>query len=180
LAEFQLAALSICDIQTLPGLDKLVPCEETAKTFEENAIRKALYYGAYTEEYLFVDDSGLQVDALGGEPGVFSARYAGPQASDEENNRLLLERLASHDNRSARFVCVIAVSLRGALVSTFRGEVEGWIVPPRGSNGFGYDPMFYYPPFACTFGEASRERKQKVSHRGKALSAMLDFLKLRL
>ena len=110
-------------------------------------------------------------------PGVYSARYASPDADDETNNKLVLERLGSSTQRSARYVCVIALVRDGKLLETFRGTVEGELLTePRGTNGFGYDPLFYYPPFGCTFGEVTRERKQAVSHRGAALRKMLSFL----
>jgi XTP/dITP diphosphohydrolase len=126
---------------------------------------------------LFVDDSGLEVDALGEEPGVYSARYAGSDATDEANNRLLLDRMRGIRERSARFVCVVALAKSGELVRTFRGEVDGQVVEEeRGVNGFGYDPLFYYPPFGCTFGEAPLERKMEVSHRSRALHSMRDYL----
>jgi XTP/dITP diphosphohydrolase len=165
--------------EPLPNLDSIPPCEETGTTFEENATQKALYYSAFTPEWVFADDSGLAVAALNGAPGVFSARFAGEAATDEANNRLLVEKLRDISDRRARYICVIALARRSELIKTFRGEVEGAIVDhPRGSHGFGYDPYFYYPPFGCTFGEASAEDKQKVSHRGKALRAMREYLAL--
>lgn len=178
LREFRMAASDTCEIEVLPGLKELPAPEETGHTFEENAIQKALYYGAHTAEYLFAEDSGLEVDALGGEPGVYSARYAGTDATDEENNRLVLERLGGNPNRTGRFVCTIALVKAGQLVRTFRGTVEGEILrEARGANGFGYDPLFFYPPFGCSFGEVERDRKQQVSHRGAALRSMLNFLR---
>ena len=139
---------------------------------------KAEYYGGFTDGYLFADDSGLEVDALGGAPGVHSARYAGPEATDADNNALLLQRLTGVADRTARFVCVIALVKDGKLVRTFRGAVEGRILDaPRGSGGFGYDPLFYYEPFGCTFGEASIGDKMLVSHRAQALEAMFTFLR---
>ena len=154
------------------------PPEETGSTFEENAISKAEYYGGFIDGYLFADDSGLEVDALGGAPGVHSARYAGPEATDADNNALLLRRMAGHTDRTARFVCVIALVKNGKLVHMFRGEVEGHILDaPRGSGGFGYDPLFYYEPFGCTFGEAFIGDKMLVSHRAQALDAMFAFLR---
>lgn len=165
------------DIELLPNFREISPCIEDGSTFEENAIRKAQHYGTHANGLLFADDSGLQVDALGGAPGVFSARFAGPSATDAENNRLLLERLQDVANRSARFVCVIALAEGDCVRQLFRGAVEGAIAhEPRGSRGFGYDPVFYYPPFGCAFGEAAAERKFAVSHRGQALRAMLDWL----
>jgi XTP/dITP diphosphohydrolase len=128
---------------------------------------------------LFADDSGLEVDALGGAPGVYSARFAGPGATDDANNRLLLEKMRGVGDRSARFVCVIALADGGRLRETFRGAVEGEILEePRGPHGFGYDPLFYYPPFGCSFGEAAAERKLTVSHRGAALRALFQRLSL--
>jgi len=175
LREFQLAARDF-DVRALP--EHVPPPEEHGATFEENAIAKAEYYGRFANGYLFADDSGLEVDALGGEPGVHSARYAGPEATDEENNALLLRRLDGAANRAARFVCVIALVNRGRLVRTFRAAVEGRILDgPRGEAGFGYDPLFYYEPFGCTFGEAPIEDKMKVSHRAQALAKMFTFLR---
>ena len=178
LREFRMAAehLGFRDIEILPleDLKSIAPPEEEGETFEENAIDKALYYSVFCEEPVFADDSGLQVDALGGQPGVYSARYAGPSATDRENNRLLLQRLKDKTDRTARFVCVIALAQRGKLIATFRGAVEGKIIDEeRGPQGFGYDPLFYYEPFGCTFGEAEADRKMQVSHRGEALLAML-------
>ena len=175
LREFQLAAPDF-DVRSLPS--KPEPPEETGATFEENAIEKAQYYGRFIEGYLFADDSGLEVDALGGAPGVYSARYAGEHATDEANNALLLERLRDASDRTARFVCVIALVRNGQLVKTFRGSVEGRIIgAARGSGGFGYDPLFYYEPFGCTFGEAPIKAKMNVSHRAQALEAMFTFLR---
>src|SRR5882724_13234813 len=174
LREFQLAAPDF-DVRALPK--SVPPPDETGDTFEANAVEKAVAYGQHVNGYLFADDSGLEVDALDGAPGVHSARYAGPEATDADNNALLLERLRGVENRTARFVCVIALVRDGRLVQTFRGAVEGRILDaPRGSGGFGYDPLFYYEPFGCTFGEASLSQKMNVSHRAQALRAMFAFL----
>lgn len=178
LREFQLAASKAIEIEPLPGLELMSPCEETGATFEENAIQKALHYSASYNGYLFAEDSGLEVQALGGAPGVYSARFAGPWATDDQNNRLLLDSLAHTDNRNARYVCVIALTHTSKLLRTFRGEVQGSILKSaRGSAGFGYDPLFYFAPLDCTFAELSQERKQTVSHRGQALNAMLAYLR---
>lgn len=178
LREFRLALAGSFEVEALPGLQSIPACEETGATFEENAVQKALYYSKHCDGLLFVDDSGLEVDALGGAPGVYSARYAGEGASDEANNRLLLERMQGAANRTARFLCVVALAKAGRLVSTFYGKVEGQLTDaPRGANGFGYDPLFFYPPFGCTFGEAPLERKMEVSHRAKALRALREYLK---
>jgi XTP/dITP diphosphohydrolase len=175
LREFQLAALDF-DVRALPAPP--LPPEEHGDTFEANAIEKALVYGAHTDGYLFADDSGLEVDALAGAPGVHSARFAGPNATDEANNALLLERLRGIQNRTARFVCVIALVRGGALIKTFRGTVEGRILDvPRGSGGFGYDPLFFCEAFGCTFGEAAIDQKMRVSHRAQALEAMFTYLR---
>lgn len=175
LREFQLAAPDF-DIRALPH--QVAPPEEHGATFEENAIAKAEYYGQFVDGYLFADDSGLDVDALGGAPGVYSARYAGEQATDEQNNALLLERLKHSNDRTARFVCVIALVKAGKLVRTFRGSVEGRILDAaRGTGGFGYDPLFFYEPFGCTFGEAPIGDKMQVSHRAQALEAMFIYLR---
>jgi XTP/dITP diphosphohydrolase len=180
LKEFQLAAPDF-DVRQLPR--SVPPPEETGSTFEDNAVIKALYYGSFTNGYhLFADDSGLEVDALGGAPGVHSARYGGSHstggAADADNNGLLLRRLDGVADRTARFVCVIALVNNGHLVRTFRGAVEGRILDaPRGSGGFGYDPLFYYEAFGCTFGEASIADKMRVSHRAQALEAMFTFLR---
>jgi XTP/dITP diphosphohydrolase len=184
LREFRLAAERLgrghFEIETLPELRSIQPVEETGRTFEENAVLKALYYGAHAEGLLFADDSGLEVTALANAPGVESARFAGPGATDEANNRLLLEKLRGVHARAARFVCVIALAEHGRLVRTFRGEVDGVILDePRGPNGFGYDPLFFYAPFGHSFGQISAERKLLVSHRGRALAAMMEWLAAR-
>jgi len=177
LREFRKALQDSFALETPPGLKSIPPCDETGATFEENAIQKALYYSKHCDGQLFVDDSGLEVDALGGAPGVYSARFAGPNATDEANNRLLLEKMAGIAGRTARFVCVVALAAGGKLTGTFRGAVEGQLLEaPRGVNGFGYDPLFFYPPFGCTFGEAPLERKMEVSHRSQALRAMVAML----
>jgi XTP/dITP diphosphohydrolase len=175
LREFQLAAPDF-DVRKLP--QPLEPPEETAETFEENAMLKAVYYGQHVDGYLFADDSGLEVDALNGAPGVHSARYAGEGATDAGNNALLVKNLAAVTIRTARFVCVIALVKNGQPVKTFRGSVEGRILDaPRGIGGFGYDPLFFHEPFGCTFGEAAIGDKMLVSHRAQALNAMFAFLR---
>jgi XTP/dITP diphosphohydrolase len=181
LREFRLAAERLgharFEIAPLPGLGEIQPAEETGRTFEENAVQKALHYGAHAPGLLFADDSGLEVVALANAPGVESARFAGPGATDEANNRLLLEKLRGVNARAGRFVCVIALAEKGRLLRTFRGEVDGRILDaPRGPGGFGYDPLFYYPPFGHSFGEISAERKLLVSHRGRALAEMMEWL----
>jgi XTP/dITP diphosphohydrolase len=164
LREFQLAAP---DFEIVPI--SLPAPEETGRTFEENALLKAAYYGASVDGYLFVDDSGIEVDALGGRPGVDSAHF---------DNAWLLDQMRGVEHRAARFVCVIALVRDGELVKMFRGAVEGQVTEqPRGSNGFGYDPLFFYEPFGCTFGEAEPAAKMRVSHRAQALHQMFTFLR---
>ena len=125
LREFQLALEGSFDVETLPGLSSIPVCEEAGATFEENAIQKALYYSKHCDGLLFVDDSGLEVDALDGAPGVYSARFAGPDATDEANNRLVLERMRGVRNRTARFVCVVALAESGRLVEPFVARWKG-------------------------------------------------------
>lgn len=162
----------------MPGFRQIPPCVEDGATFEENAIIKARHYARLVTGPLFADDSGLEVDGLGGAPGVYSARFSGPGATDASNNRLLLERLRGVEDRSARFVCAIALVDGERLLGVFHGAVAGRILEaPRGQGGFGYDPLFYYPPYGCTFGEAGEEQKFAISHRGQALQAMLEALK---
>jgi XTP/dITP diphosphohydrolase len=178
LREFMLAAERLAAGRfTFTPLAGIEPCVEDGVTFEENACRKAVHYSRYAPGLLFAEDSGLEVQALAGAPGVYSARFAGPQATDADNNRLLVQRLQGAADRAARYVCVVALAERGHVLATFRGQVEGRIVDaPRGVHGFGYDPHFYYEPFGCTFAEAAPEQKLLVSHRGQAVDAMLRYL----
>ena len=178
LREFRMAALHApVEIELLEGYKQLPPCVEDGATFEENAVRKALHYAPHAPGPLFADDSGLVVDALSGAPGVYSARYSGPGATDDSNNRLLLENLRGVSNRAARFVCDIALVEDGAVRGVYHGAVDGFIIDePRGAGGFGYDPLFFCPAFGCTFGEATPEQKFSLSHRGRALRAMLADL----
>ena len=177
LREFNKAAeISACEVRVLPGLREIAAPDETGATFEANAILKAEYYGAHVSGYLFCDDSGLAVDALGGAPGVHSARYAGG-AGDAANNALLLRNMTGIADRAARFVSVIALVKDGGLLRTFRGTVEGEVAQAEsGAQGFGYDPLFFYAPWNCTFGEAELALKAKVSHRALALRAMFEYL----
>jgi XTP/dITP diphosphohydrolase len=177
LREFRAAAQGVVSVEPLPGLNAIEAPEETGNTFEENAVQKALYYGAFTAGWLFAEDSGLEVDALRGAPGVYSARFSGPRATDESNNVLLLQRLAGVQDRAARYVCAIALVHAGSLVTKFRGTVEGSILEsPQGTGGFGYDPLFFYPPFGATFAEVDIGRKQSVSHRGGAVKKLMTWL----
>ena len=176
LREFRMAAdYAPFAIDLLPDYKLLPPAVEDGATFEENAVKKALHYSPHAEGLLFADDSGLEVDALGGAPGVFSARYSGVNANDESNNRLLLERLRGVTDRSARFVCAIALADGERILGVWRGSVAGEIIgEARGSGGFGYDPLFYCPAIGCTFGEATAEQKLPLSHRGQAFRAMVE------
>lgn len=161
------------DIIALPNLNGIPPPAENGATYEENAGAKAVYYSGFTQEPVLAEDSGLEVQALNGSPGVRSARYAGEAATDEENNALVLHSLAGQSNRRARFVSVVALAWRGHLIQTARGEVSGLILNElHGDQGFGYDPLFFYQAFGCAFGEVPAERKFEVSHRGNALRAI--------
>lgn len=178
LREFRLAGERAgIAVEPLDNLGDIATPDETGRTFEENAIQKALYYGAHTRDWLFADDSGLEVDALGGAPGVISSRFAGREGDNEANNALLVERLRGVSHRDAQFVCLIALVHAGKLERTFRGVVRGRIIDAaRGPHGFGYDPLFFYEPFGCTFGEAGDASKMNVSHRAQALSQMFSWL----
>jgi XTP/dITP diphosphohydrolase len=174
LREFRLAG---ADVEALPAMREIPPSPEDGATFEANAAQKAIYYSRFADGLLFADDSGLEVDALSGSPGVYSARYAGEHATDAANNALLLQRLEDHEDRSARFVCAIALAQNQQLIRTFRGTVEGQILrSPRGAGGFGYDPLFFYPPLNQTLAEIPAQNKFAVSHRGHALHEMLEWL----
>jgi XTP/dITP diphosphohydrolase len=167
------------ELDLLPRFSELPLFEESAPTFAENAAGKASYYSRLSEGPTMADDSGLVVDALGGAPGVHSARYAGSNASSPERISKLLGELRSFHarDRKARFVCVIALALRGRVIAVFSDSVEGEILEaPRGEGGFGYDPVFFYPPLAKTFSELSPAEKNRLSHRGKAFRKLLDFL----
>jgi XTP/dITP diphosphohydrolase len=163
----------------LPDFDRLPKFDESAPTFAENAAGKARHYSQFTENLVLADDSGLVVPALGGAPGVQSARYAGPHASDADRIGKLLGELrrSGSADRHARFVCVIAVAERGQVQGVVSATVEGEILDaPRGAGGFGYDPVFYFPPLRKTFAEITREEKNEYSHRGQAFRKLQDFL----
>jgi XTP/dITP diphosphohydrolase len=180
LKEFQMAAQhfgAAIQVTVLPDMKRIEPPEENGSTFQENAVLKAAAYSTYTDELLFCDDSGLVIDALSGEPGVHSARYAGSNANDRANNELVKKRMLGKANRAARFVCVVALARRGELIATFEGIVEGLLLDQeRGSGGFGYDPLFFYPPLGCTLAEAHASSKMDVSHRGQAIEKMFRYL----
>jgi XTP/dITP diphosphohydrolase len=154
---------------------------ETGRTLEENAILKAVAVSKRVPGLVVADDSGLEVDALGGAPGIYSARYAGPAASDKEKIEKLLEELgrvgAPKDARPARFRCVLALARKGEVLGVFEGIVEGQIADqPRGSHGFGYDPIFVPNGFQRTFGELEPAEKNQLSHRARALEKLHRFL----
>ena len=183
------AAAHDVSIELLPGFASLPPVVEDGATFEANARKKAEYYSQHAAgELVIADDSGLEVDALGGAPGVRSARYAADEtgsseaddanSDDEANNARLLREL--HDVRdqfrTGRFVCVIAAARNGHTLATFHGKAEGVILhAPRGTNGFGYDPLFYFPEIGKTFADLSAEEKARYSHRGAAFRAFLAW-----
>lgn len=153
--------------------------EEDGATFLANAELKARYYARLSGMWTIADDSGLVVDALGGEPGVRSARYAGEPKNDQANNDLLIHNLASvpHEQRAARFCCAVVLSDGDQVLASAEGTVEGTIVDePRGSNGFGYDPHFWVGDFGMTTAEMSPETKHAISHRGQALRKLRDKL----
>jgi XTP/dITP diphosphohydrolase len=181
-------------IAAVPGIEKLSPAPEDAPTFEANACKKAEHYSRSIKDcYVLADDSGLRVDALDGAPGVYSARYATVTANDSdspsaaaphvnctdaENNAKLLEEMRDipEEQRGASFVCVIAVAREGRLIACFRGEIQGTILrEPRGTGGFGYDPLFFVRSTGSTFAELSPELKSECSHRGQAFRKFLKW-----
>lgn len=187
LRDFAGAALAHgIEIAGIPNFSSLPLVVEDGQTFEENARKKAEEYSRYAPgEIVVADDSGIEIDALNGAPGVHSARYAAEEphkadanTDDEANNQRLLRELANvpSEKRTGRFVCVLAAARDGETVATFRETAEGLILDaPRGSNGFGYDPLFYFPQIQRTFAELSAEEKARYSHRGKAFRAFLNW-----
>ncbi len=167
----------LCSLADFPQLPPIV---EDGKSFYENAVKKARTVAALLGEWTLADDSGLEVDALNGAPGVQSARFAGEPGNDAKNNEKLLRLLANIplEQRTARFRCVLALaSPEGELWTTER-TCEGLIaLTPRGNRGFGYDPLFYLPEFDATMAELPEEKKNEISHRGKAMQALLEHLK---
>ncbi|HLW85664.1 MAG TPA: RdgB/HAM1 family non-canonical purine NTP pyrophosphatase [Candidatus Sulfotelmatobacter sp.] len=179
------------EIAGVPGFASLAAVVEDGDSFEANARKKAEGYSRHVPgEIVVADDSGLEVDALNGAPGVHSARYAAPEllgaepheaevnTDDDANNARVLRELKGipRERRTARFVCVLAAARDGKTLATFRGSVEGIILDvPRGANGFGYDPLFYFPQIQKTFAELSAEEKSEYSHRGAALRRFLEW-----
>jgi len=186
------AAAQGIEIAGIPEFSSLPAVVEDGATFEENARKKAEAYSRYvTGEIVVADDSGLEVDALNGAPGVHSARYAAPDlfdvqphladenTGDEANNARVLRELRGvpPEKRTGRFVCALAAARDGKTLATFRGTAEGVILDgPRGTNGFGYDPLFYFPQIQKTFAELSAEEKARYSHRGVAFGKFLDWI----
>ena len=173
-------------VEPLPNFAAIPTAVEDGLTFEANARKKAEYYSAFVPgEIVLADDSGLEVDALGGAPGVHSARYASDQphlvgnnTDDQANNARLVRELRKipPEQRTGRFVCVIAAARDGQILNVFRGQAEGMLLDsPRGSNGFGYDPLFFFPQIQKTFAELTPEEKAQYSHRGAAFRLFLDW-----
>ena len=166
-------------LELLPSFAQLQPFPEEFPTFAENAVGKAIYAANIADAAVCADDSGLVVPSLGGEPGVRSARYAGKGATGADNIAKLLEamRAKTGKDRKAYFVCVLAVARQGKAIALITNRVDGEILEaPRGSGGFGYDPIFYFPPLGKSFSEASPDEKNVHSHRGKAFRRLLDVL----
>jgi XTP/dITP diphosphohydrolase len=166
------------DVVGLDAFPHVEEPEETGATFEENARLKALYYDR--GELTAAEDSGLEIDALDGEPGVRSARFLRPDATYRERFDEIYRRLADRPGRprTARFVCALTVVRKGRIVFETRGTVEGEIAPePRGTGGFGYDPIFFYPPYGSTLAEVTQASKLRVAHRGQAFRALAEWLK---
>jgi len=167
------------DLALLPDFEALPVFEENFATFAENAAGKALHYSRHANGLVFADDSGLVVPALGGAPGVHSARYAGPQATNAQRIEKLLGKMRGKagSERAAYFVCAIALAERGRALAIVTDRVDGEILEgPRGSGGFGYDPVFYFPALGKTFAEIPAEEKNQHSHRGKAFRRLLAVL----
>lgn len=165
--------------KTLADVHRMPDPVEDGRTFESNAVKKALHYAERSGLWTLADDSGLEVDALGGAPGVQSARYAGPEQDSAANNRKLVAALAGvpAERRTARFRCAIAVAAGDRVLATASGAVEGVIIDdPRGTNGFGYDPHFWIPGFGMTTAEMESAHKNAISHRGRALQSIRPAL----
>ena len=174
-----LAGLDV-EIKPLEEFGDVATVPETGETFEENARAKALGYAKATGEWALADDSGLEVDALGGKPGVLSSRWGGQEGNDARNNRALLEALAEHPKETwtARYRCVAVLATPDRVLLVTEGSCEGRITdPPAGSNGFGYDPHFWVPEYDRTMAELAPETKNRLSHRGQALEAMKEGLR---
>ena len=173
LQEFPFTILSLADFPHLP------PIVEDGKTFYENALKKATTVAQLTGKLTVADDSGIEVEALGGKPGIISARFAGKGASDDENNAKLLKDIKGvpPDKRDACFKCVLVIAPAEGKTAFVEGECKGTIIhEPRGEHGFGYDPLFLVPEYNKTFSEITPEEKNKISHRSRALRKLLEIL----
>ena len=167
------------EILSLDDLGDFEPFSEKGRTFDDNARGKSLFYSREWGGLTLAEDSGLEIEALGGEPGVLSARYSGPKATDKKNNQKVLERMEDvpEERRKARFVSCLVLSRRGEVIKEIKESVEGRIAfKKKGTYGFGYDPLFYYPSLEKTFAELLPEEKNEVSHRGRALKKLKEFL----
>jgi len=167
------------ELELLPGFAGIPEFEESAPTFAENAAGKAFYYSRRCDGIVFADDSGLVVPALGGAPGVLSARYAGPGGNNEQKIAKLLGEMKglAREQRGAYFVCVIVAVRNRQALAIVSEKVDGEILQaPRGTGGFGYDPVFFFPPLGKTFAELQAEEKSQYSHRGKAFRRLLEAL----
>jgi XTP/dITP diphosphohydrolase len=174
-----LAGDSPIELALLSNFHEIPLFDETAPTFAENSAGKALYYSRFATGTVLADDSGLVVPALGGAPGVFSARYAGPGASDADRVQKLLREMSAlnGDDRKARFVCVTTLAQNGRAVAVLSDSAEGVIAKaPKGSGGFGYDPVFFFPQLGRTYAEITREEKNQYSHRGRSFRKAIAFL----
>jgi XTP/dITP diphosphohydrolase len=175
----ELADDSDFDLTELPNFQEITEYEESAPTFAENAAGKAQYYSRFADENVLADDSGLVVPSLGGAPGVYSARYAGANATDRERVDKLLREMKGKkgDERRAVFICVTAVAKQGRVIAVTSGLAQGVLTEePRGTNGFGYDPIFLFSELQRTYAELTNLEKNHLSHRGKAFRSMLGVL----
>lgn len=171
------AILTTCEVLDLSVLEDPPEVEETGTTFLENATLKAVAISELTDALVLSDDSGLEVDSLGGEPGVYSSRYAGEEGNDALNNEKLLRELGGKANRAARFRCVMVLARGGKALADFSGAVEGRILQERqGEGGFGYDPLFAPEGHEQSFAELGEEVKNVMSHRSRALEGVADWL----
>jgi XTP/dITP diphosphohydrolase len=174
-----LAGDSPIELALLPNFNEIPLFEETAPTFAENSAGKALHYSRFATDIVLADDSGLVVPALGDAPGVYSARYAGRGASDADRVQKLLREMSAlnGDDRKARFVCVTTLAQNGRAVAVLSDSAEGVIAKaPKGSGGFGYDPVFFFPQLGRSYAEIPREEKNQYSHRGRAFRKAIAFL----
>jgi XTP/dITP diphosphohydrolase len=167
-------------IESLVSYPEFGRFQEKEKTFEENSRGKARFYSRQYDGLVLAEDSGLEVEALDGKPGVFSARFSGPGATDEKNTQKLLRLMNKipEKERKARFICVVSLARQGKILKVYKGQLRGKILfEPRGQNGFGYDPVFFYSPLKKTLAELTTEEKNKISHRGRALRKVRAYLK---